>query len=156
MRTIADLVREMPIFEGLREEDLDLIAGCGSNSTFRDGEYLFHEGDEADVFYAIRSGTVALELAAPARPPLVIETLHEGDLLGWSWLFAPYRMRFDARAVGTVRTIAFDGGCLRGKCETDHDLGYELMTRFAAIIIERLQATRMRLLDVYGHPVSGR
>ena len=44
----------------------------------------------------------------------------------------------------------FDGACLRDKCEADHDLGYELMKRFAPVMLERLQATRLQLLDVYG------
>ena len=75
-------------------------------------------------------------------------------MLGWSWLVPPYRARFDARAVGTVHAVAFDGACLRGKCETDSELGYELHRRFVVVITERLQATRMRLLDVYGDPVA--
>jgi CRP/FNR family transcriptional regulator, cyclic AMP receptor protein len=52
-----------------------------------------------------------------------------------------------------VHAIAFDGACLRGKCEEDHGLGYEMMRRFAQIVIERLQSTRIKLLDVYGEPV---
>jgi CRP-like cAMP-binding protein len=108
------------------------------------------------LFYAVRSGAVGLELASPTQSPLVIETLHEGDVLGWSWLFPPYRVRYDARAIGEVHAIAFDGACLRGKCDDDHDLGYELMRRFAQVITERLQATRIRLLDVYGAPASVR
>ena len=152
MKRIEELVREVSDFEGLSDGHLDLIAGCGSNVNFDDGAYIFREGDDADAFYALRAGDVALETAAPARTPLVIETLHAGDVLGWSWLFEPHRVRYDARAIGTVRAISFDGGCLRGKCEADHELGYELMRRFARIMVERLQATRMRLLDVYGAP----
>jgi CRP/FNR family cyclic AMP-dependent transcriptional regulator len=155
VKTIADLVREVPIFADLEGPELDLISGCGSNTIFEDGSYIFREGEAADAFYAIRTCRVALELAAPARRPLVIETLEESDVLGWSWLFAPYRTRFDARAVGDVHAIAFDAACLRGKCDADHDLGYLLMSRFARIITERLQATRVRLLDVYGHPATG-
>ena len=72
--------------------------------------------------------------------------------MGWSWLFAPHRWQFDGRAVDPTRTIAFDGTCLRGKCDADHELGYQLMRRFAAVAVERLQATRLQLLDVYGQP----
>jgi CRP-like cAMP-binding protein len=152
MRTIGELVRDVRVFDGLSDDHLELIAGCGVNAPVREGQYLFREGEEANAFYAIRKGAVALEIAAPARPPLVIETLHEGDVLGWSWLFSPHRVRFDARALEDLHTIAFDGACLRGKCDEDHDLGYELMRRFAQIVLDRLQATRIRLLDVYGDP----
>jgi CRP-like cAMP-binding protein len=152
MKSIADLISEIPTFVGLSEEHRELIAGCGQNMVFEAGDYVFREGDPANTFYAIRGGAVALELGAPST--LVIETLHPGDVLGWSWLFAPYRVRYDARAMEQLHAIAFDGACLRDKCDADHDLGYELMKRFAQIITERLQATRLRLLDVYGPPLT--
>jgi CRP/FNR family transcriptional regulator, cyclic AMP receptor protein len=150
MKTIDVLAGEVPALSGLAPAHLELIAGCAVNTRFEAGAQVFREGDAADVFYAIRHGSVALEIHVPARDPVVVETLHEGDLLGWSWLFPPYRWSFDARAVEPVAAIAFDGACLRGKCDADHDLGYALMGRIAPVIIERLQATRLRLLDVYG------
>ena len=82
---------------------------------------------------------------------MTIETLEAGEVLGWSWLFPPYRWHFDARALSLVRATIFDGACLRGKCEEDAQLGYDLMSRFAQVVIERLQSTRLRLLDVYGY-----
>jgi CRP/FNR family cyclic AMP-dependent transcriptional regulator len=154
MKSLSDLLAEVPALIGLSEEHRELIAGCGQNVIFGPGEYVFREGDPANTFYALRRGAVALEIAPPAQPPLVIETLHAGDVLGWSWLFPPYRVRYDARATDEVHAIAFDGACLRDKCDTDHDLGYDLMRRFAQVITERLQATRIRLLDVYGVPAS--
>ena len=156
MREIAELIEEIEVLRSLEPGQRELIAGCGQNVTFSDGERVLREGAAATTFFGIRRGTVALEMAAPSGPPLVIETLHEGDVVGWSWLFEPNVNRFDARAIGDVGAIAFDGACLRGKCEADHDLGFELMRRFAGLITHRLQATRMRLLDVYGNPGQGR
>ena len=98
----------------------------------------------------MRHGRVVLETFVPGRGALTIETLEEGDLLGWSWLFPPYRWHFDARALDLVRAVAFDGACLRGKIDDDHALGYELLDRFSPVMLERLQATRLQLLDVYG------
>ena len=155
MRAVEDLLAEIPSLAGLAPEQSSLIAGCGRNVVFDSGAHLFLEGDRADAFFAIRSGSVALEIAAPPRSALIVETLQGGDVLGWSWLFPPYRTMFDARALGVVRTIAFDGACLRGKCDQDPQLGYVLMKRFAEVMVERLQATRLRLLDVYGQ-VAGR
>ena len=150
MRTIDALLAEVPAFVGLRPDHLELIAGCARNRVFAADDHLLHESEPADDFYVIRRGDVALETYAPQHGALTIETLHDGDLVGWSWLVPPYRTMFDARALAETHTISFDGSCLRGKCETDHDLGYELMRRFTAVIVERLQSTRLRLLDVYG------
>ena len=93
---------------------------------------------------------MALELVEPGRPPVVFATLGEGEIVGASWLLPPYRWRFAARAVELTRAIGIDAACLRGKCEADHHLGYEMMKRFLPILVERLQATRLQILDVYG------
>jgi CRP-like cAMP-binding protein len=150
VQTIAELITASPVFAGLAPEHLDLIAGCAQNAGFEEGQLLFREGDEADTFYVVRRGRVALELHTPERGGLVIETADPGDVVGWSWLFRPYRWHFDARAAEDVRAIAFDGACLRGKCEEDAELGYVLMQRFAQVMIDRLQHMSFRLLDVYG------
>lgn len=151
MRTLEQLIAQAPVFAGLDLTHLQLIAGCARNEHADAGTLLLRQGDAAERFFLIRRGTVALEVQAPARGPLVIETLHEGDAVGWSWLFAPYRWQLDGRATEPCELVSFDGTCLRGKCEEDHDLGYQLMRRFAANLIDRLQATRLQLLDVYGH-----
>jgi CRP-like cAMP-binding protein len=111
---------------------------------------LFREGEPADIFYLLRRGRVALELHAPERGGLVIDTIEPDEVVGWSWLFPPYRWHFDARAASEVRAVAFDGACLRGKCDDDKELGYELMKRFGQVMIDRMQHARVRLLDVYG------
>jgi CRP/FNR family cyclic AMP-dependent transcriptional regulator len=154
VETIDTILRDVPLFEGLPDEALELIAGCGSNVHFGEGELLFRQGDPADTFFVIRHGSVALETFVPARGPVTIETIESGDVVGWSWLFAPYRWHFDAKALVAVRATAFDGACLRGKCDADPALGYQLMSRFAQVMIERLQWTRLRLLDVYGYAAA--
>ena len=98
----------------------------------------------------VRRGRVALELFVPARGPITIETVDEGEAVGWSWLFPPYTWHFDARAVTPIRGVAVDGVCLRGKCDEDPALGYELMRRFSAVLLDRLNATRIQLADLYG------
>jgi CRP/FNR family transcriptional regulator, cyclic AMP receptor protein len=151
MQTLDELIAESPVFAGLSPAQLELIAGCAVNERFAAGTRIFRDGDPAERFYLIRDGAIALEVDAPGRGALVIETLQPGEVVGWSWLFEPFRWQFDGRAVRDARVVGFDGSCLRGKCDADHELGYQLMRRFAATLIDRLQATRLQLLDVYGH-----
>lgn len=150
MRTIDELIAEAPTFAGLAPEHLELIAGCAWNQRVAAGTVFMREGDAADHFFLIRRGLVALELNAPALGPLQVQTLDEGEVVGWSWLFPPHVWQLDCRAVGDCHLVTFDGTCLRGKVERDHELGYQLMSRFAANVIDRLQETRLQLLDVYG------
>ena len=155
VKSIAELVGEAPTFKGMDRADLELVAGCGQNEVFEAGDYLLREGEAANKFFVVRRGHVALETFVPERGALTIETIESGDLLGWSWLVSPYRVDFDARAVEPTGVTSFDAACLRGKFDDNPRLGYELMKRFIPVIVERLQATRLRLLDVYGHVATG-
>ncbi len=150
MQTIDQLIAQASVFAGLEPAQLELIAGCAMNEHVEGGMLLLREGDPADRFFLIRRGSVALEMHAPGRGAVTVETLHAGDSVGLSWLFAPFRWHLDARTLEPCQLIGFDGACLRGKWEADHELGYELMRRFTANLIDRLQATRLQLLDVYG------
>jgi CRP/FNR family transcriptional regulator, cyclic AMP receptor protein len=127
METLEPILAQHPFLQDLDKHHLELIVGCASNVRFDAGRFLLCEGEEANHFYIIRHGRVALEVHSPQCGPIVIETISEGEMLGWSWLFPPYYWRFDERAVEMTRAIALDGKCLRNKCELDHDLGYELM-----------------------------
>ena len=150
MRRLDEVLGDVPFFAGMSEEQLALIAGCGSHTSFDAGTVLFREGDAADTFYVVRHGTVAIDLHSPTRGSLTVETIESGEVIGWSWLIPPHRWHFDARAITPVRATVFDGACLRRKCDDDPALGYDLMKRFAQVFVERLQWTRLRLLDVYG------
>ena len=149
MRTLEGVLAGHPFFSGMDPRYLQLAVGCAANVRFNAGELIFQQGYDAEHFYLIRAGKVALEIHVPGRGGLTIQTLGAGDVLGWSWLVPPYNWRFDGRAAEVTRAIVFDGKCLRGKCEEDHELGYELQKRVIAILGEHLDATRFRLLDVY-------
>lgn len=144
------LIAEHPLFQDFDAAYVALIAGCAKNVRFGAGEIIFSEGEPAGWFYLIRSGRASLDISVPGRGSLLIQTVEEGEVLGWSWLFPPYQWRFGARAVEPTRAVAIDGSCLRGKCDADPRLGYELMKRFAGVMMQRLQATRLQLLDIYG------
>ncbi len=147
---IAEIVASHPLLAGLPGNAVAEVAGCARNVAYAPGELLLAEGDVADTLFLVRRGRVAIEIHAPGRGPIVVETVGPGGTVGWSWLFPPYRWQFDARAVDSVGVVAVDGTCLRAKADADDALGHQLVTRVAAVLLERLQATRIRLLDLYG------
>ena len=149
--TLEPLLREHPFLKSLEPEYLALLAGCAVNVRFREGSFMFREGEPASQCFLIREGKMALEIAAPGRGSIIVQTLGAGDVTGFSWLLEPHQWEFDGRAVEPVRALALDGTCLRRKCADDPRLGFELTQLFARLAIRRLQATRLRLLDVYGN-----
>jgi CRP/FNR family transcriptional regulator, cyclic AMP receptor protein len=148
-------VTHHPFFQGLESAYVRLICDCAKEACFAAGEVIFHQGDEANRFYLLEEGRVALEVFTPERGVVTIQTLGAGEVLGASWLFPPYLWTYEARASEQTRAIAFNATCLRGACEDDHDLGYELMKRFAHILVQRLTAARLQILDVYANPNAG-
>lgn len=150
MESVGDILEQHPFLAGMEESRTELVCGCARNVRFEPGQYLFREGQSADWFYLLRHGRVALELTAPGRGAVTFLTIGEGEVVGLSWLIPPYRWSFDARALDLVRAIAIDAACLRGKCEADHHLGYDMMKRFMPPLLKRLQDARLQALDLYG------
>ncbi len=154
MKSLPELLSEQPVFAGLSESDLVFLAGCCGLHHVPHGDVVFREGGPADRAFVVRSGRVVLELHEPGRGSFSVGTVEPGEVLGWSWLHAPYRWRTDALAVGDSSLFAFDAACLRQKLEADPRLGYAVVLRMAELATERLHATRVQLIDLYG-PRSG-
>jgi len=150
MKDIATELKEHPFFADLPDPTINLLGGCGHNEVYKPETLLASEGAEANEFFIIRRGRVAIQLHAAATGLARIQTLDAGDILGWSWLFPPYRWSVEARALQEVHTVKLDGRCLRQKCDADPALGYALMKRFSRIMTQRLEATRLQLLNLYG------
>lgn len=155
VRTMSDVLAEEPFFQGLTPDQIGLVAGCAEHVHFRPGEFLCREGEPADAFFLIRGGRVGVEIATPRGGALTIRSVSDGGIVGWSWLFPPYRWHFDAHVTRATRATRFDGACLRAKLDADPAFGYAMMARFAQVMIRQIAGARMQLLDVYGQRPEG-
>ena len=154
IQSIESLLSSQAFFSGLPDACMTNVAGCGKNEIFAADKFLARAGQPAEQFFVIRSGQIAIEIHASGRS-LRVQTAGAGEVVGWSWLFPPHQWTFDVHALEETHVIALDGKCLRNKCESDPVLGYQLMKRFAGILVQRLSATRLQLLDVYGSREKG-
>ncbi len=150
VENLTEILRRHPFLAQLSDAHMEILVGCASNVQFSEGAYVIQEGQAANKFYLIRSGRVALTVQDNPRGPIRIQTVGPGEVLGWSWLVAPFRWHFSGVAVADVHAFALDGECLRTKCSNDHDFGFEMMSRLVRVIERRLEATRLQLLDMYG------
>lgn len=147
---IREELGKHPFMKGLSEELVSRMAECAEGiSSWKDDEVIFRSGGEAAKFYLVRNGEVALEMHSPGAGSRIIQTVARGQVLGWSWLFAPYRWAFDARVLTPTDAIVLDGPEVRRILEEEPNLGYPLMARFGGLIVARLQATRLQLMDLY-------
>ena len=150
MEAMEPILAEHPFFKGLEPEHLKLIAACATRVQFKANQYLCKEEQEADQFYVILYGRVAVEIFSARRGPITIQTVGEGEVLGWLWFIKPYHWHVDARATEVTRAIALDVKCLLAKCEQNHELGYELMKRYAHSLAVQFRVTKFQLADIYG------
>ena len=147
---VRDLLAGHGFLAGFPAEAVDLLAERGEIYTFRPGTLLFREGGKADYVYLITKGHVAIEVHAPALGPIVVETIDAGHVVGLSWAAPPFRYQFDARAMDDVEAVGLDSEGLRASLAQYPVFGFLFLDRLAAVTLERLQATRVRLLDLYG------
>ena len=149
LKSMKEVIATQPFFDGLEHQYLTLFAGCASHRSFNEGKFLLKENKQSTQFFIIKEGKVAVEVFAGNKGTIRIQTLAEGDLVGWSWLFPPYKNQFDVIALTTTRVIAFEGSCLQKKCKDDYRFGYEMLRRMTGVIIDRLRNTRLQLVDIY-------
>jgi CRP/FNR family transcriptional regulator, cyclic AMP receptor protein len=134
-------------FAAMPQDYLTFMAGASQRKRFKAGEVLFRQGEHADRFFLVQSGEITVEVPAIMGPALQLQKLSNGKLLGWSWLIAPYRWDFQARAITDAEVIEFDGAAILARCEADNAFGYELFKRFTGLMSERLLAARRKMMD---------
>ena len=150
MDTISPILAAHPFFKGLDSRFLKLVLECADRQTFKPGEYLCRDDEEATKFYVIHQGRVSVEIFRARRGPVTVQSLGETDVLGWLWFEKPYHWHLDAKAKELTRVISLDVGCLRDKCEQNHDFAYELMRRYAHHLAVQFRVTKLQLADMYG------
>lgn len=151
-QSIADYLSRHPFFAGMDDPYLAFLAGSAVETQIAEGGILFRQGNPADKFYLLRSGQVSVQVPALVGPVLEIQRIGEDQVLGWSWLIPPYRWSFQARVETDSTFLEFDGRAVLARCEQDPKFGYELLKRFAALMSERLEAARQKMMDEWNPP----
>ena len=154
METFDHIIRSHPFWQGLDPRYFQVLNDCAAFVKFGVDQPIFHQGVDADRLYLICTGRVALETFVPGKGAITIETLEAGEAFGWCAFFPPYRWSFSACSVDSTETIAFGAHGLRKYAEKNHDFGYDLTTRISRAVLQRLQATRLQLVEFYAIPVE--
>ena len=143
-----------PFLHGMSADQLGLLADAARDVSFPARYRLFEDGGNATRFWLIQAGHVSLDLHVPGEGPVVIESIGMGELLGWSWLFPPYKWAFGAVSATAVEAFEFDAPTVRELCAAYPGLGYEFNQRVTRVLAKRLQATRIRLLARSGYAAA--
>lgn len=147
-------VGALPLFSGLTREEHARIAALAVVETFPAGSTLFKEGDPPGDLYILLEGRVTLCMRVAGQPDTCFLSLHQSELVGWSSLLVRPRVA-TARIVQPSKLLRLRTSELLELCETDHDVGYAIMRQAFEEMAERLQTTRLQLLDMFGTKSGG-
>jgi len=147
-RQLIEALGTHPFVRGLTPHHIEKLAGLATEVRYQDDQIIFRQADVSNLFCLVVSGKIGIEVNAPGRT-IRIQTIGEGETLGWSSVLGGRDKQFQARALGSVRALAFDGAELRAACEADCGLGYAVMHRLLRVVADRLQAMRLQLINVY-------
>jgi CRP/FNR family cyclic AMP-dependent transcriptional regulator len=150
MESVSELLKNNLYFKELETGCLDFLGACASFADYESESFIFSARDPADNFYLILEGKVALQMFSHEKGEIILEERNIGDIIGWSWLKPPYKWQFDAFTVKKTRVLVFDAGKIKKQMETDLAFGYNILKIFFNIVIDRMQATRHRLLEELG------
>ena len=150
--TKKEYLRGTPVFSGLSDDVLKFLSECSGARAIRKGQILFQQGENADKFFVVRHGRITIRMPAIMGPSLEIQTLGNDQVLGWSWLIAPYKWNFQAMAEEDSELLQFDGAAILARCEQDPKFGYELFKKFAGLMSMRLDAARLKMMDEWNPP----
>lgn len=151
-QSIAEYLSAHDFFSGLSDDALKILCECASTHKTKKGQVLFKQGERADKFYVVRNGCISLQIPAVMGPALEIQTQGKDQVLGWSWLISPYKWSFQAKADEDSELLEFDGTAILARCEQEPIFGYEVLKRFAALMSERLDAARQKMMDEWNPP----
>lgn len=141
---------QVDFFKELSPRLIDVLLKDAFEINFQSGQFIFHRDEPADHFYIVLRGRVAVGIYPEKQGPKKIQTIGEGELLGWSWIIPPHRWRFDAMAQVPTRLLVLEGKRVRVECEKDRELGHEILKRVTYALAGRLEGARLQLLDLYG------
>ena len=148
MTAVFNRAGDHPFFEGMKPDYISIASHGSAEVRFAKGDIVFHEGEPANRFYLIFAGRMILEAHDPLCGTVEIESVGPGEVIGWSWLYAPFVWHFRARVIEPVTAVALDGGHLLATAESEHEFGYELHKRISKVVVHRLQTARKRLLSL--------
>lgn len=145
--SVIEYLSNHAFFGGLSSETLSFLSNCCSRVEISKGHVLFHQGETADNFYVVLNGNISIEMPAIMGPSVVIQSLGQDQVLGWSWLISPYKWSFQAKAIEDTELLRFDGKAILAQCELDPKFGYELLKKFAELMSVRLDSARQKMME---------
>jgi CRP/FNR family transcriptional regulator, cyclic AMP receptor protein len=105
----TELLREVPLFSGLVEDELSAVAAVASVDRFAPDQVVFREGDASSTCYVIRSGHACALREHPDGRVITLARFGPGDIFGELAMLDTQRRSATVQAVDELEVIAILG-----------------------------------------------
>jgi len=147
-----EILRRFPLFAGQSFYMLDEIAMISDEVSIAKGDWVFHENEDANNFYLILEGEIALTLFlfynGSGKHLKTTSSLVQGQIFGWSALVPPHHYKMGAMAEKQSTLLEIDGKALRELFDDNPEYGYPFMKKIAEEISDRLEYKIIQVLSM--------
>jgi len=133
----TERIRNVDIFQGLKDEELKIVAQFCQELQVPEKNALCEEGARADKLFILEEGTVSIRFQKGAT----FEIHGPGTILGWSFLVPPNRYTASAVTVTPSRLLMIKSPDFYELVHKDSRLGLKIMDRLAQVVSGRLKAS---------------
>ena len=149
------VLNNVKFFENFSNSQLCEVQKICGKIIYKNGENIFNSGDDPRSLYFVLSGRVGIMQSSDEVSLLkgkVIAAMTKDMILGWSSLVPPYKYTLTARCLSDECTLLFiDRIAFLEICESDHDLGFKVMSKIVATVGSRFDQFREKLITTLGH-----
>lgn len=144
------LLKQLPLFGGLSEKELEPLAQQCWADHFEPDVVIFNQGDPADRIWLVRTGRVKIVRQEESGREVILEVLSAGEVFGGATLFMPQHPA-TARSMTATETLSFSSDIYAGFLAQHSQVALKLIRMLGG----RLHAT-MNLQVLAGEKVERR
>ena len=143
-----DPLKQFPLFDGLSEDQMDLLRPLFVASECHAGTVLFEQGESAVYFFLLVSGEVAIHYKPDDGEDIVIARIKPGGMVGWSAVIG--RRSYTSAAVCTefTKLLRVRGADLQMLCVEYPETGNQFVDRMADVVAQRLESSHPQVLQL--------
>ncbi|HZX48134.1 MAG TPA: Crp/Fnr family transcriptional regulator [Nitrospirota bacterium] len=107
MTTIKEFLKSLPMFSSLSDTDLIILSDMAKEFVYKNGEYVFYEGDSPDWFCIVKEGNIKAIKQAEDGKEIIMHMFKAGDTFGDVAVFDRRPYPASALTVGQTTVIKF-------------------------------------------------
>lgn len=150
-----ELLGKVPLLSGLSETELERIAQVAVPRSYPKGARVFHEGDESDACYIVRSGEVRVTREHSDGRAIALATLGAGEIVGELAMLDGEVRSASVEALSDVELIAVAARDMRGLLQRNPALTAKLVVALTRRVRETNERVARQSFQTVPSRVAG-